>query len=148
MIRLRVFLVHITVETKQNEPPMDIPSPLRESDDFRVPSKASLRASGQVQSLARALHLLKAIASHPQGVALSALAKKVGLPTSTAHRLLTTMQNDRFVRFDTKRALWQIGEEANRVGAAFTSPRDSNKELAAMEVHGYAVHEAVAVKAR
>lgn len=92
--------------------------------DLRVPSKASLRASGQVQSLSRALRLLNALAWHPQGITLSEVAVKVGLPTSTAHRLLTTLQNERFVRFDGERSLWQIGVQAFRVGSAFTRGRD------------------------
>lgn len=92
--------------------------------DLKVPSKASLRASGQVQSLSRALRLLTALSIHPQGVSLSELAQKVGLPTSTAHRLLTTLQNERFVRFDAERALWLVGVQSFRVGSAFSRGRD------------------------
>lgn len=96
-----------------------IPTP-----DMRAPSKDSLRASGQVQSLSRALRLLNALAWHPQGITLSEIAQKVGLPTSTAHRLLTTLQNERYVRFDNERSVWLVGVQAFRVGSAFARGRD------------------------
>src|SRR5688572_12654284 len=72
-------------------------------EELRVPSKEALRASGQVQSLSRALKLLNALAVHPQGLSLSEVAGFVGLPNSTAHRLLTTLQNERYVRFEAER---------------------------------------------
>jgi IclR family transcriptional regulator, acetate operon repressor len=93
-------------------------------EDFRVASKESLRASGQVQSLSRALKLLNALSHHPQGLSLSEVAHHVGLPNSTAHRLLTTLQNERFVRFEADRSAWLIGVQAFRVGSAFVRSRD------------------------
>jgi len=93
-------------------------------EDLRVPSKEALRASGQVQSLSRALKLLNALSFHAQGLSLSEVAHEVGLPNSTAHRLLTTLQNERFVRFDTERSVWLIGVQAFRVGTAFVRSRD------------------------
>ena len=56
------------------------------------PRPANARAGGdQVQSLVRALSLLNRIAESPSDRAtLTDLAQQVGLPASTAHRLLTT----------------------------------------------------------
>lgn len=96
----------------------------RRRSEFLVPSKEVLRASGQVQSLSRALKLLNALSHHPQGLSLSEVAHEVGLPTSTAHRLLTTLQNERYVRFDAERSAWLIGVQAFRVGSAFVRSRD------------------------
>jgi IclR family acetate operon transcriptional repressor len=93
-------------------------------EDLRVPSKEALRASGQVQSLSRALKLLNALAVHSQGLSLSEVANHVGLPNSTAHRLLTTLQNERYVRFESERSVWLIGVQAFCVGAAFVRSRD------------------------
>lgn len=93
-------------------------------EDLRVPSKETLRASGQVQSLSRALKLLNALSYHAQGLSLSEVASEVGLPNSTAHRLLTTLQNERYVRFETERSVWLIGVQAFRVGTAFVRSRD------------------------
>jgi len=92
--------------------------------DVRVPSKEALRSSGQVQSLSRALKLLNALSYHPQGLSLSELARQVGLPNSTAHRLLTTLQNERYVRFDNERSTWMIGVQAFQVGSTFVRSRD------------------------
>lgn len=57
---------------------------------------------GQVQSLTRGLKLLEWIAESHSSVALTELAQQAGLPNSTTHRLLTTMQQLGFVR--------QVGE--------------------------------------
>ncbi len=92
--------------------------------ELRVPSKEILRASGQVQSLSRALKLLNALSYHGSGLSLSEVALEVGLPNSTAHRLLTTLQNERFVRFESERSVWLIGVQAFRVGSAFVRSRD------------------------
>ncbi len=93
-------------------------------EDVRVPSKETLRSSGQVQSLSRALKLLNALSYHPQGLSLSELAREVGLPNSTAHRLLTTLQNERYVRFDGAHSTWMIGVQAFQVGSSFIRSRD------------------------
>ena len=90
----------------------------------RHKSHTSARASGHVQSLSRALSLLNALSEHTQGLSLSALAHEVGLPTSTAHRLLTTLQNERYVRFDQEHSAWLIGVQAFRAGSAFLRSRD------------------------
>ena len=92
--------------------------------DVRVPSKETLRSSGQVQSLSRALKLLNALSYYPQGLSLSDLAREVGLPNSTAHRLLTTLQNERYVRFDNEHSTWKIGVQAFQVGSAFVRSRE------------------------
>ena len=80
--------------------------------------------AGQVQSLTRALALLEAVARSHDGLALTELAQTVGLPPSTAHRLLTTLQQGRFVRFDLLASVWQIGVQAFVVGNAFARTRD------------------------
>ncbi len=90
----------------------------------RSPERESPRASGQVQSLSRALRLMNALARVPQGLSLSEVAHRVELPTSTAHRLLTTLQNERYVRFDSERSAWLIGVQAFQVGSAFVRSRD------------------------
>ena len=92
--------------------------------DFTVASKETLRAAGQVQSVTRAMALLNALSYFAQGLTLSELAKKVGLANSTAHRLLTTLQNERYVRFDAERSAWLVGVQAFRVGSTFIRSRD------------------------
>ncbi|MDM8165805.1 IclR family transcriptional regulator [Roseovarius sp.] len=72
-----------------------------------------------VQSVARALGLLKILSRHDEGVRVSDMARESGLAVSTTHRLLTTLELQGFAQFDPERALWHVGREAFAVGAAF-----------------------------
>ena len=82
------------------------------------------RESGQVQSLTRALALLDTLAETTDGMTLSDVAQVVGLAPSTAHRLLTTLESRRFVRFLASDGLWQVGVQSFVVGQAFRRSRD------------------------
>jgi IclR family acetate operon transcriptional repressor len=79
---------------------------------------------GQVQSLSRALAILATLAESGDGMTLTDVAQIVGLPPSTVHRLLTTLQQQRFVRFEPLGHLWQVGVQAFVVGSAFVRTRD------------------------
>lgn len=85
---------------------------------------SSIERNGGVQSLLRALSLLDALAENDDGQSLSAVAKTVGLPPSSAHRLLTTLQRKRFVRFDPAAMTWRVGVQAFIVGAGFARSRE------------------------
>lgn len=52
---------------------------------------------------------------------MSDLALRVGMPPSSAYRLLATMQQHGFVDFDEASQEWMIGIEAYRVGNSFLS---------------------------
>ncbi len=81
--------------------------------------------SDQVQSLVRALSLLNRIAECPDdGASLTDLAQQVGLPASTAHRLLLTLEQERYVRFGASRRLWTIGVQAFVTGCSFIKTRN------------------------
>jgi IclR family acetate operon transcriptional repressor len=91
----------------------------------RAPKTAApAERTGGVQSLNRALSILDALAEHDDGLSLTALAKTVALPPSSAHRLLTTLQRKRFVRFEPGTMAWRIGVQAFVVGNAFARSRD------------------------
>jgi IclR family acetate operon transcriptional repressor len=105
--------------------------------------------SGQVQALARALRILNVLAEHEAGLTLTEIAKAVGLAPSTTHRLLTTLQQESYVRFGREGGTWQVGVQAFVVGSAFTRTRDLSaiarpfmREL--MENSGETVNLAVA----
>ncbi|MEM7042513.1 MAG: IclR family transcriptional regulator C-terminal domain-containing protein [Pseudomonadota bacterium] len=85
---------------------------------------AADKAPGQVQALTRALTIINTLAESGDGMILADIAQTVGLAPSTAHRLLTTMQQQRFVRFDPGSNLWQVGVQAFLVGNAFLRTRD------------------------
>lgn len=72
-----------------------------------------------VQSVTRALVLLETLAEDAAGWRLTDLSLHTGLSPSTVHRLLTTLQERRFVQYDSARQLWSVGQQAFAVGAAF-----------------------------
>lgn len=103
----------------------------------------------QVQSLVRALSILNTLAESEDGMTLTEVAHKVKLPPSTAHRLLTTMQQERYVAFDGERTLWSVGVQAFSVGNSFTRNRNLSNIArpymrALMEESGETVNLAVA----
>lgn len=73
---------------------------------------------GTVQSLDRAIQLMQALAK--DGPAnLTELALRIGMPPSSAHRLLNTLETYALVEFETATQDWLIGVEAFRIGSAF-----------------------------
>jgi IclR family acetate operon transcriptional repressor len=79
---------------------------------------------GSVQSLLRALDLLKVVAGEGDGLRLVEIAEKSGYPTSTVHRLLTTLEERQFVVFDKDTKNWNIGSQCLAVGAGFGRRRN------------------------
>ncbi|MEX3022356.1 glyoxylate bypass operon transcriptional repressor IclR [Kluyvera sp. STS39-E] len=90
----------------------------------RKPAAAAAPATGQVQSLTRGLKLLEWIAESHNSVALTELAQQAGLPNSTTHRLLTTMQQLGFVRQVGDLGHWAVGAHAFIVGSSFLQSRN------------------------
>lgn len=85
--------------------------------------KMHREADGTVQSLVRALRLLELLAEDDEGYRLTDIAQRAGLSTSTTHRLLTTLEQKRFVQFDREASLWHVGVQCFAVGAAFARRR-------------------------
>ena len=83
------------------------------------------RNAGQVRSLTRALSILKHLASSSDGMSLTELSEAAQLPPSTTHRLLTTLEAERFVRPDSQGGLWRVGVAAFFVGSSFARSRDT-----------------------
>ncbi len=87
-------------------------------------SDDSARGTGQVRSLTRALRILEHLAENSDGMTLTEVSEAASLPPSTVHRLLTTLESERFVRPEAGTNLWRIGVSAFIVGAAFARSRD------------------------
>lgn len=87
-------------------------------------AEAKAKSTGQVRSLTRALSLLQHLAQSGDGLSLTDLSEVSGLPPSTTHRLLTTLEAERFVRPDSQAGVWRIGVAAFFVGSAFARNRD------------------------
>ena len=90
--------------------------------DMKMPDDLLEKRSGHTQSVSRALSLLSKLSEEPDGFNLSELARRVKLAPSTAHRLLTTLQLDQFVRFEDGR--WLVGVQASNVGSSYLRARD------------------------
>ncbi len=88
------------------------------------PPAAAGTRSDHVQSLVRALGIINQLAATDEGMTLTRIAECVGLAPSTAHRLLTTLEQERYVHFDHERRLWSVGVQAFMTGAAFLRTRD------------------------
>ena len=84
----------------------------------RPRGQASESGGGTVQALDRGLQILNALAKEGEAT-LTELSMKVGLPASTLHRLLMTLEKHGFSRFREETQHWMIGVEAFRVGSTF-----------------------------
>ncbi|CNE54206.1 glyoxylate bypass operon transcriptional repressor IclR [Yersinia nurmii] len=103
---------------------MTIPIPIKRGKKTKTSVATSAAATGQVQSLTRGLKLLEYISESQGQVALTDLAQQAGLPNSTTHRLLTTMQQQGFVRQVGDLGLWTMGAHAFIVGSSFLQSRN------------------------
>lgn len=117
--------------------------------DGKTAHKKPRENTGQVQSLCRALSLLNVIAEEDRGMTMTDIAQRASLPLSTTHRLLTTLQHERYVRFDNEQSLWMMGVQAFIIGNAFVRSRDIIATsrpfmIALMEKSGETVNLAVA----
>jgi DNA-binding IclR family transcriptional regulator len=92
---------------------------------------AAARASSQrregVQVIARAAEMLRRLAAEPDGLTLIELAASVGLPRSTAHRIVGALSREGFVRAVPSGKL-RIGSAL--IGIAVASRRDLRHEAA------------------
>ena len=95
---------------------MDRPTPKRARG--RPRSQFHDPKPNTVQALDRALSLLLDLA-RAGSATLSELSLRIGMPASSAHRVLATLQAHGFVAFDEVSQEWSIGIEAFRVGSAY-----------------------------
>jgi IclR family transcriptional regulator, acetate operon repressor len=81
------------------------------------PAKARRADGDLVQSLNRAIVILEILSEG--GCRLKDVSARANLPPSTTHRLLTTLEQKRLVRFDREENLWDIGSNCFAIGAGF-----------------------------
>jgi|GEM_PF-856532 IclR family acetate operon transcriptional repressor len=98
------------------------------ADAIATAAAVATRASGAVQSVDRAMHLIEILAAAPGGVGLADLARTAGLPQPTVHRLLRALTDRNWVRQESDRryvvgaGLIGIGHSAQRLLAAGAEP--------------------------
>jgi len=52
---------------------------------------SAAKATGSIQVISRAVHVLRALAGAPDGLSLSQLAQRIGLPRSSVHRIVAAL---------------------------------------------------------
>lgn len=90
----------------------------------RPPAADDENKAGSVQSVDRALAILEVLGEDEEGYRLTDLAARTGLSPSTVHRLLTTLEQRRFVQFDQTDGMWYVGRQSFAVGSAFVRRRN------------------------
>ncbi len=86
------------------------------------PPTAGSEPGGEVQSLDRAISILDVLAS-ADGLPLSEVGRRVSLPTSTLHRLVTTLEKRELVKHDAQSGLWSVGVGLFRMGSSYLRTR-------------------------
>lgn len=84
----------------------------------RPRGQATNRPVSNVKALERAL-LLLGIISEADSLSLTELSQRAGMPASTAHRLLITLQNFGYLEYQADSQQWAVGVEAFRIGGSF-----------------------------
>jgi DNA-binding IclR family transcriptional regulator len=84
-------------------------------------------SEGTVQSIDRAVRLLRAMTGHPEGAMLSALGRDTGLGKATVHRLLNAMIESGLVFQDQDSKRYRLG-----VGLALLGHAAHRQDLAAL----------------
>ncbi len=84
----------------------------------RPRSESGAAQTPTVQALDRGLALLSGLARRERAT-LTELALALGMPASSVHRLLATLQRHGLVAFDEAAQHWRIGVEAFRIGSVF-----------------------------
>jgi DNA-binding IclR family transcriptional regulator len=87
----------------------------KKSGRERSNSRNSLKEGAQ--SVYRTLSLMRTVAEHSdQGVRLSKISQKVGLPITTVHRILSVLVSEEFVSYDPISKLYRLGFEFHNLG--------------------------------
>ncbi|MFT0859174.1 IclR family transcriptional regulator [Ancylobacter sp. G4_0304] len=84
----------------------------------RPAGSGGTEGGGEVQSLDRAISLLEVLALS-DGMTLSEVARRAELPTSTVHRLLTTLERRGLVGHEAESGHWMVGLGLFRIGSAY-----------------------------
>lgn len=72
-----------------------------------------------VKSASRVMAVLELVSIHPQGLTLSEICEKIGMPKSSTHELLSVLEQGNFLQLDHKRfrigiKVFELGQTASR----------------------------------
>ncbi|WP_300074283.1 IclR family transcriptional regulator [uncultured Ruegeria sp.] len=99
--------------TKMNEPKTAV-----RRGRPRLKANEEKTGGSLVGALDRGVRVLIAVADARRAT-LADIARTTGIPTATAHRLLTTLQQRGMVFNDAEQGKWRIGPQAYRIGSTF-----------------------------
>lgn len=89
------------------------------SKELGIKAKESQKRQGGAQSIRRTIAILRSVSKFNQsGARLSRIAKDVGLPPPTVHRILAVLLEEDFLSFDPATKLYNLGMELYSLGAA------------------------------
>lgn len=77
--------------------------------------------SSSVQVISRAAKILRALREHPKGLSLSQIAKEVGLARSTVQRIVTALEEERYVATASTNGGFRLGPEIAMLATAVHS---------------------------
>src|SRR4051794_23454839 len=90
-------------------------------------SRSERRAPANgVQVIARAAQILRALDGEPDGLSLSALSERLGLPRSTVHRVVSALSAEGLVAAASPNGRVRLGPELARL--ALSSRRELRQE--------------------
>jgi IclR family transcriptional regulator, KDG regulon repressor len=72
-----------------------------------------------VKSLTRGLEILEVLASHPDGLTLSEICRRLGLPKSSAHALLQSLLAHRYLMNGRRDRTYRLGPRLFQLGNAY-----------------------------
>jgi len=76
------------------------------------------RAGAQIQVIARAAAILRALEDEDEGLSLAQIAARVGLPRSTVQRIVAALEAETFVTAASAAGGWRLGPALTRLGAS------------------------------
>lgn len=107
-----------------------VPGPRAPAERPRGPVQDSGATFQPVKSADRTLDVLEALAASPDRPTLGELARRLGIPKSSLHGVLRTLQARNWVRADETGTRFGLGLRALRVGAAYVEADDAVTLLA------------------
>src|SRR5215472_6486353 len=81
-----------------------------------------------LKSVRKAIHVLEAFSVREPRLPLTEIARRVGLPMSTAHRSLTTLHAEGFVQRDAERDQYRLGIRLLELGSIVLSTMELHRE--------------------
>lgn len=120
-------------------------------DDVRAPETAApqLAKLGSVKSADRVLQVLELLSQEREGLTFAMICQRLGLPKSSAHALLRTLESRRFVdqdaqsqRYSLGLRVWELAQHAGRgstdladiADAYLTRARDQLNEVVQLAI--------------